>query len=185
MNFQMFKLDIEKAKEPEIKLPTIVGSSKKKQNTRKTSTSTLLIMPKPLTVFSSVQSLIRAWLFVTPWSAARQASLSIINSQSLLKLNPSHWWCHPTISSSVIPFFPYLQSSPALGSFQMSRFFSSDGKSIAVSASTSLLPMNIQDWFPLGVTGLTSLQSKGVLKSLLQHHSPKASILWCSAFFIV
>ena len=85
-DFQRYKWDLEKAKEPEIKLPTSVGSLKKKQNTRKTSISSLLITPKPLTVFSSVQSLIPVWLFATPWSAACQASLSITNSKSLLKL---------------------------------------------------------------------------------------------------
>ena len=71
-------------------------------------------------------------------------------------------WCHPTISSSVIPFSSHLQSFPASRSFQMSQFFASSGQSIGVSASTSVLPMNIQDWFPLGSTGLLSLQSKGL-----------------------
>ena len=75
---------------------------------------------------------------------------------------PSSWWCHPTISSSVIPFSSCLQSFPASGSFLMSQFFSSGGLSIAVSASASVLPMNIQDWFPLGLTGWISLQSKGL-----------------------
>ena len=89
---------------------------------------------------------------------------------------PLSWWCHPTISSSVVPFSSCLQSFPASGSFQISQFFTSDGQSIRVSASTSVLPMNIQDWFPLGWTGWIFLQSKG-LKSLLQHHSSKASIL--------
>ena len=62
-------------------------------------------------------------------------------------------WCHPTISSSVVPFSSCLQSFPASGSFQMSQFFTSGGQSIGVSASSSVLPMNIQDWFPLGLTG--------------------------------
>ena len=75
---------------------------------------------------------------------------------------PSSWWCHPTISSSVIPFPSCPQSFPASGSFQMSQLFSSGGQSIEVSASTSVLPMNIQDWFPLGWTGWISLQSKGL-----------------------
>ena len=73
---------------------------------------------------------------------------------------PLNWWCHPTISSSVIPFSSHLQSFPASGSFQMSQFFASDGQSIGASASASDLPMNIQDWFPLGWTGWISLQSK-------------------------
>ena len=98
---------------------------------------------------------------------------------------PSSQWCHPAISSSAVPFFSGLQPFPASGSFQMSLFFASGGQSVGVSASASVLPMNTQDWSPLRWTGWISLQSKGALKSLLQHHSSKASILWCSAFFIV
>ena len=75
---------------------------------------------------------------------------------------PSSRWCHPTISSSVIPFFSCLQSFPASGSIPVSQFFASGGQSIRVSASTPVLPMNIQDWFPLGWTGWISLQSKGL-----------------------
>ena len=75
---------------------------------------------------------------------------------------PSSRWCHPTISSSVIPFSSCPQSLPALGSFQMSQFFASGGQSIGVSASASVLPMNIQDWFPLGWTSWISLPSKGL-----------------------
>ena len=70
--------------------------------------------------------------------------------------------CHPTTSSSVVPFSSHLQSFPASGSFPMSQFFTSGGQSIGVSASTSVLPMNIQDWSPLGWTGWISLQSKGL-----------------------
>ena len=75
---------------------------------------------------------------------------------------PLSQWCHPTISSSVIPFSSHLQSFPASGSFQVSQLFASGGQSIGVSASTSVLPMNIQDWSPLGWTGWISLQSKGL-----------------------
>ena len=75
---------------------------------------------------------------------------------------PSSRWCHPTISSSVIPFSSCPQSFPASGSFQMSQLFASGGQSIGVSASTSVLPMNTQDWSPLGWTGWISLQSKGL-----------------------
>jgi len=75
---------------------------------------------------------------------------------------PSSQWCHPTISSSVIPFSSCLQSFSASRSFPMSQFFPSGGQSIGVSASTSVLSMNIQDWFPLGWTSLISLQSKGL-----------------------
>ena len=71
-------------------------------------------------------------------------------------------WCHPTISSSVVPFSSRLQSFPASGSFQMSQLFESGGQSTGVSASSSVLPMNIQDWFPLGCTGWISLQFKGL-----------------------
>ena len=71
-------------------------------------------------------------------------------------------WCHPTISSSVIPFSSHLQSFPASGSFQMSQLSASGGQIIGISASVSVLPMNIQDWFPLGWTGWISLQSKGL-----------------------
>ena len=75
---------------------------------------------------------------------------------------PLSWWCHPIISSSVIPFSSHLQSFPESWSFQMSQFFASGGQSIGVSASASVLPMNIQGWFPLGWTGWISLQSKGL-----------------------
>ena len=75
---------------------------------------------------------------------------------------PLSRWCHPIISSSVVPFSSCLQTFPASGSFPMSQFFTSGGQSIGVSASASVLPMNIQDWFPLGWTGWISLQSKGL-----------------------
>ena len=97
---------------------------------------------------------------------------------------PLSRWCHPTVSSSVVPFSSCPQSFPASGSFQMSQLFASGGQSIGISASASVLPMNIQDWCPLGWTVWISLQSKGLLR-LIQHHSSKASILQCSAFFIV
>jgi len=101
-----------------------------------------------------------------------------LNSRSLSQ------WCHPATSSSVIPFSSCPQSFPASGSFQMSQFFASGAHNIGVSASVSVLPINIQDWVPLGWTGWISLQSKGLFENL-QHHGSKASILWCSAFFIV
>ena len=75
---------------------------------------------------------------------------------------PLSWWCHPTISSSVVPFSSCLQSFPVSRSFQMSQLFASGSQSIGVSTSASVLPMNIQDWFPLGWTGWISLQSKGL-----------------------
>ena len=98
---------------------------------------------------------------------------------------PLSQWCHPTISSSVIPFSSCLQTFLASGSFQISQLFASRGQMTGVSASTSVLPMSTQDWSPLGWLGLALLAVQGTLKSLLQHHSSKASILWRSAFFTV
>ena len=126
----------------------------------------------------SVQLLSRVWLFATPWTATRQGPCPSPTPGTCSNSCPSSWWCHPTISSSGVPF-SYLQSFPASGSFPVSQFFPSGSQSI----KTSVLPMSIQDWFPLGWTGWISLQSKGLTS--LQHHSSKASILWCSAFFIV
>ena len=119
--------------------------------------------------FSSVQSLSHVQLFVTPWTAASQASLSITNSWSLLKLMsiesvmPSNYLilCHPLLLPR--------QSFPASGSFQMSQLFASGGQSIGVSASTSVLPMNTQASFRMDWLDLFAVQ--GTLKSLLQHHS--------------
>ena len=84
--------------------------------------------------------------------------------------NSGSWsrWCHPTISSSVVPFSSHLQSFPASGSFQMSQLFASGGQSTGVSASTSVLPVSIQDWFPLEWTGCVSLQSKAISLYYLQ-----------------
>ena len=96
---------------------------------------------------------------------------------------PSSRWCHPTISSSVVPFSSCLQSFPASGSFQVSPFFTSGGQSIGVSASAfnevsaSVLPVNIQDWFPLGLTGLIPLQSKGLSRVF------SSTTIWKHQFF--
>ena len=129
--------------------------------------------------FSSVQSLSHVQLFATPWTAARQGTLSITNSQSLLRLMSTESvmplnhliLCHPLL---LLPSI-----FPALGSFQKSQFFASGGQSIGVSVSTSVLPMNIQEISP------RNFAAQGTLKSLLQHHNSKASILQHSAFFIV
>ena len=97
---------------------------------------------------------------------------------------PLSQWCHPTISSSIVPFSSCLQSFPASGFLPVSQFFAWGGQSIGVSASTSVLPVNPglisfkMDWLDL-------LEVQGTLKSLLQHHSSKASILQCSVFFRV
>ena len=106
--------------------------------------------------FSSVQSLSRVWLFVTPWTVEHQVSFSITMSLSQ--------WFHPIISSSVAPFSSCTQSFPTSESFPMSWLFASGTQSIGTSASTSVLPMNIQGWFPLGLTGLISLQYKRLSK---------------------
>ena len=101
---------------------------------------------------------------------------------------PSSRWCHPTSSSSVVPFSSCLQSFPASGSFPMSQFFTSGSQNIGASASASVLPMNRQDWCPLGWTGWISLLSKGLLRvfsnTTVQKHFEK-QILQRSAFFIV
>ena len=117
----------------------------------------------------SVQSLSHVLLFEIPWTAAHQTSLSIttpslFTPRACPNSSPLSQWFRPTMSSSVVPFSSHLQSSPASGYFPMSQFFSSGGQSIGISASTSVLPMNIQDWFPLEWTGWISSQSKGLLR---------------------
>ena len=116
----------------------------------------------PVLASQAVQSLSHVQLFATAWTEhARLPCLPPIPG-ACLKSCASSWWSHPTISPSVIPFSSCLQSFPASGSFQMSQFLASGGPSVGVSASTSVLPMNIQDWFPLGWTGWISLQSRGL-----------------------
>ena len=117
-------------------------------------------------------------------TAAHQASLSITNSQSLLKFMSVERWCHPTISSSVVPFYSCLQSVPGSGSFPLSQFFTSGGQSIGVSASTSVLPMTDSGLISFRIDCF-DLPVQGTLKSLFQHHSSKASVFQHSAFFIV
>ena len=126
----------------------------------------ILVVPSAITWDirrgSSVQSFSHVQLFATPWTAACQGSLSITNSRSLHKLMsiesvmPSNHFIPSVIS------FSCLQSFPASWSFPVTQFFPSVGQSIGVSASASVLPMNIEDWFPLGITGWISLQSKGL-----------------------
>ena len=112
--------------------------------------------------FSSVQSFSPVWIFMThEMQHARNPCPSPtprVSSNSC----PLSQWCHPTVSSSVFPFSSHLQSFPASGSFPMSQSFTSGGQSIRVSALASVLPMNIQDWSPLGWTGWIPLQSKGL-----------------------
>ena len=137
----------------------------------------VLLFPVPAwSVSHSVQWLSHVWLFATPWTAAHQASLSLTNSRSLLKLmsielvmSSNHLiLCHPLLLPPSI--------FPSIRVFSNESVLCNSGQSIGVLASASVLPMNIQDWFPLGWTGWLSLQSKG-LSSLLQHRSSKASIL--------
>ena len=123
----------------------------------------MVLNPLKWAMFSSVQvSSSVVSNAVTPWTAACQASLSIINSQSLLKLMSIESMMPSSHLISVVPFSFCLQSCPASGSFPVSPFFTSAGQCIGVSASASLLPMNIQNWFPLGWTGWISLKSKGL-----------------------
>ena len=112
--------------------------------------------------FSSVQSLSRVQLFVTPWITARQASLSITNSQSSLKLTSIESVMPPSHLIFCLPFSSCPQSLPASESFPMCQLFASGGLSIGVSALASFLPKNTQDWSPLEWTGWISLQSKGL-----------------------
>ena len=111
---------------------------------------------------SSVQSLSPVWLFATHGLQHTRLSCTSPTPRACSNSCPSSWWCYPTISSSVIHFSSCLQSFPESGSFPMSQVFASSGQSTGASASASVLPMNIQDWFPLGETGLIFLQSKGL-----------------------
>ena len=124
-------------------------------------------MPSFLLLFN--QSLSPAWLFVTPWTAALQASLSFTISQNLLKFTSIE---SVMLSNRLILCCPFLVLPSAFPSVRVSQLFASGGQSIGASALTSVLPMSIQSWFPLGLIGLISL-----LESLLQHHSSKALIL--------
>ena len=113
-------------------------------------------------MFSSVQSLSRVRLFATPWTAAHQASLSITNSRNPPKLMTIELMMPSNHLILFVPFSSCLQSFPTSGSFPMSQLFASGGQNIGVSASASVLPMNTQDWSPLGWTSWISLQSKGL-----------------------
>ena len=143
-------------------LDSVVNKRRAKPRTGKDSRA----LQKPelalfLYQFSWAQSLSRVQFFVTSWTAARPPCPSPTPG-AYSNSHPSSWWYHPTISSSVVPFFSSLQSFPATGSFQMCHFFISGGQSIGVSTSVSVLPMNTQDWSPLGWTGWISLQSNGL-----------------------
>ena len=126
--------------------------------------------------FTVVQLLSHVHLFATPWTAAPWGCPSP-SPRACSNSCPLSRWCHPTISSSVVPFFSCLQSFLASGSFLISQFFTSGSQSIGSSASSLVLPMNIQGWFPLGLTSWISLQSKGLSRAfpnttVQKHHIP-------------
>ena len=172
----MFRLLLEKAEKPEIKWPTCAGSSKKQESSRKTSISALLTMPKPLTVWITINcgKFWKRWEYQTTLSASWEICMQVRKQQLELDMEqqfssvvqscptlcnpclsptprvysnscPLSQWCHPTVLSSVI-LFSRLQSFPTSGSFQMSQFFTSGSQSIGISASTSVLPMNMLSW---------------------------------------
>ena len=122
----------------------------------------------------SVQSLSRVWLFTNPWTKARQASCPLPAPGIHPNPCPLSRWCHPTISSSVIPCSSCPQSFPASGSYPVSQLFASGGQSTGVSASASVLQMNTQEWPRLGWTGWISLHSKGLSRifsnTIVQKH---------------
>ena len=130
----------------------------------------LIVIPS-----QSIQSLSHVQLFVTPWTAAHQASLSFTISQNLLKLMSIDSLMPSNHLVLCCPFLLLPSVFPRSGSFPMSCLFASGSQSSGVSISASILSMDIQGWFPLGLTGLISLQSKG--------HSSKASILWFSLLY--
>ena len=107
-----------------------------------------------------------------------------LSSRVLSNSYPVSWWCHPTISSSIASFSSCPQSFPASESFPKSWLFTSGGQSTGASASATVLSMNIQGWFPFRIDWFDLLAVQETLKSLLQHHSAKASVFQCSAFFL-
>ena len=133
----------------------------------------------------SVQSLSHVQLFLTHGLQYAGTPCPSPTPGACSNSCPLSQWCHPIISSSVVPFSSCLQSFPSSGSFQMSHVFTSGIQSTGASASASVLPMKIQDWFALGLTSLISLQSKGLSRVFSNTTVQKVSILWCSAVFIV
>ena len=131
-----------------------------------------------------------AWLFGTPWTAACQTSLFSLSPGSCSNLCLSIRWCYLNFSSSAAPFSSCLQSFSALGYFPISWLFTSGGQSFGPSASALVVPMNIQDWFPLGLTDLISLQSKGLSRVFSNTTIPKhiffhtQSSLWSNSHIL-
>ena len=182
----MLKLDLEKAEDQDIKLPTSTGSSKKQGNSTKIFTLASLSTLKPLTVFSFlVQSLSHVQLFVTPWTAAHQSSLSITNFQSLLKLmsiklakpsNPLILFYSLLLLPSISPSIRVFSNESTL-CMKWPKYWSFSFNTRPFNEYSGLISFRV-DWFVL-------LEVQRTLKSLHQHHSSKASILRHSAFFMV
>ena len=126
-----------------------------------------------------VQLLSRVWLFETHGLQYDRLPCPLPSSRACSNSCALSRWCHPTISFSVVPFSSCLQSFPASGSFPMSRLFASGDQNIRASALASVLPMNIQDWFPLALTGLISLQSKGLSRVFSN------TTVWKHQFFFI
>ena len=124
-----------------------------------------------------VQSLNHVWFFATPWTAALQTPCPSQSPRVCSSSCPLSWWCYVTISSSAIPFSFCFQSFPASGLFLKSRHFATGVQSIGALASASVLPVNIQDWFPLGLTGLISLLCKEHLRVFFR------TTVWKHQFF--
>ena len=133
--------------------------------------------------FSSVQLLSCVWLWDT--MDCSMPGFPVHHQVPETDSYPSSWWCHPTISSSIVSFSSYLQSFSASGSLPLSQFFTSGGQSIGVSVSASVLPWTVRLISFISMDWLDLLAVQGTLKSLLQHHSSKVSILPHSAFFMV
>ena len=146
------------------------------------------INPHTYCQFSSVQWLIHAQLFVTPWTAAHQASLSNTNSQSLFKLMSIEWVIPSNHLILLCPLLLLPSILPRIRSFPISQFFASDDQSIGASASTSVLLLNIQDWFSSGLTGLISLKPKGLSRvfsntTVQKHQSFSTQLsLWYNSY---
>ena len=126
-------------------------------------------------MFNTVQLLSHVQLFVTPWMQHARVPCPLPTTGAYSNSCPSYRWSHPSISSSVVPFSSHLQFSPAWGipMNPMNRFFAWGGRSIGVSASASVLPMNPQDWSPLGWAGWISLQSKGPSRAFSNNEAQK------------
>ena len=145
---------------------------------RQTNSSTFydLVIEVTQHQFHAVQLFSHVQLFITPWTQHARLSCPSPTPRACSNSCPLSQWCHPTISSSVVPFSFCLQSFPASGTFPVSQLFASGGQSIGVSASEPV-PMNIQDWFSSGLTGMISLPSKGLSRVFFKPPTKK-HFLW-------